>query len=66
MKAKVDQDLCSGCGLCEEVCPEVFKMGDDDIAKVKVETVPPEAEQSCRDAADQCPSEAISIDESCG
>ena len=44
----------------------MFKMGDDDIAKVKVETVPPEAEQSCRDAADQCPSEAISIDESCG
>ena len=66
MKAKVDQDLCSGWGLCEEVCPEVFKMGDDDTSKVKVETVPPEAEQSCRDATDQCPSEAISIDESCG
>ena len=36
MKANVDQNLCSGCGLCEQVCPEVFEMGDDNIAKVKV------------------------------
>ncbi len=64
MKAKVDKELCLGCGLCTEVCPEVFEMGDDGIAKVKVETVSPDAEELCRDAASQCPGEAISIDES--
>ena len=26
MKAKVDPDLCTGCALCEDVCPEVFEM----------------------------------------
>jgi ferredoxin len=62
MKASVDKDLCIGCGLCAEICPAVFQM-DDDHAVAKVETVPPEAEDACRDAAQQCPVEAIKIEE---
>ncbi|NLY01954.1 MAG: ferredoxin [Rhodopirellula sp.] len=64
MRATIDETLCAGCAVCEDVCPEVFEMGDDGIAKVKVVTVPPEAEDACRAAADQCPSEAITIHES--
>jgi len=26
MKAAVDKDLCTGCGLCEDTCPEVFEV----------------------------------------
>jgi len=63
MKAIVDQDLCIGCGLCPDLCPEVFKMGDDDKAKVIVDEVPEDAEDTCRDAAEQCPVEAIQIEE---
>ncbi len=62
MKAKVDADACTGCGLCEETCPEVFEVVDD-VAKVKVDMVPPEAEASCRTAAEECPVEAISVEE---
>ena len=62
MKAKVDADACTGCGLCEETCPEVFELSDD-VAKVKVDVVPPEAQDSCREAAQDCPVEAISIEE---
>ena len=62
MKAKVDADLCTGCGLCEDTCPEVFEMKDD-IATVKVKEVPAEAEDTCREAMEDCPVEAISIDE---
>ena len=29
MKAVVDKETCTGCGLCEQTCPEVFKMEDD-------------------------------------
>ena len=60
MKAIVDQDLCTGCGLCPDTCPEVFKM-DGDTAKVIVDTVPEKSEESCREAAEDCPVEAISI-----
>jgi ferredoxin len=62
MKAIVDKDLCLGCGLCVEVCPEVFEMKDDK-AEVKVDPVPSEVEPSCRDAAKQCPVEAIKVEE---
>ncbi len=54
MKAKVDPDLCTACGLCPEICPDVFELGDD-VATVKVPEVPAEAEESCREAAQECP-----------
>ncbi len=62
MKAIVDADLCTACELCTETCPEVFEMGDD-VAIVKVDIVPPEAEEATRQAADDCPAEAIIIEE---
>jgi len=61
MKASVNES-CTACGLCVETCPEVFEMPDDaDIARVIVDTVPPDAEDACRQAADDCPVEAIEI-----
>ncbi|MBN2292222.1 MAG: ferredoxin [Pirellulales bacterium] len=63
MKAIVDKDLCSGCELCTELCPEVFEMGDDDKAFAKIDPVPPDNEDTCREAAEQCPTEAIHIED---
>jgi ferredoxin len=63
MKVTVDESLCSGCSVCEETCPEVFEIGDDGIATVLVEMVPSDVEDACRQAADECPCEAIMITE---
>ena len=63
MKAHVDPDLCIGCGICPDVAPEVFEMGTDDKAHIKVDPIPAPLESACRDAADQCPQAAIEIEE---
>jgi len=60
MKAAVDPDLCTGCELCVDTCPEVFEM-DDDIAKVIVPVVPEDAEDAVQESAESCPAEAIII-----
>ena len=62
MRATVDEDLCTGCGLCVDTCEDVFEM-DGDVAKVIADPVPADAEDSCRDAAESCPVEAIQIEE---
>ncbi len=62
MKVAVDAELCTGCELCTETCPEVFEMkGDVSVAKVKV--VPEDSEDCARQAAEECPVEAITIEE---
>jgi ferredoxin len=48
MRVCVDPELCGGCGPCVDICPETFAA---------------ELEDACREAADSCPSEAISIAE---
>ena len=58
MKAKVDADLCIGCGLCESTCPEVFKM-EGDKAVVIGSAVPKGVEETCKKAAEDCPVTAI-------
>ncbi len=63
MKAIVDEDLCFGCGVCQTICPEVFEMGSDNKARVKLDPVPPALHQSCREAARDCPEQAIRIEE---
>ena len=61
MKVTVDQETCIGCGLCAETCPEVFEMNDDKAA-AKMEDVPAELADSCQEAADECPVEAIKVE----
>jgi ferredoxin len=61
MKAKVDPDLCTGCELCTQTCPDVFDM-QDDVAVAIVEEIPEDAEDCAKQAAEECPVEAIKVE----
>lgn len=62
MKPVVDRDLCIGCGLCEEECPEIFRMDDTGIAYVL--TLNPGHEQlgDINECIELCPVAAISLE----
>jgi ferredoxin len=61
MKVSITED-CIACGLCVDTCPEVFEMGEE-YAQPLVEEVPPEHEEAVQQAAEECPTEAIIIEE---
>ena len=73
MRVWIDQDLCTGDGLCAEIAPDVFVMLDDGLAYVRdsagvkdapggaagLAEVPPGLEQAAIEAAEECPGECI-------
>jgi len=61
MKVHVDAETCVGCGTCVDVCPEIFEMPDD-VAVAKTEDVPASSQNTCSEAADACPVEAIIVE----
>jgi len=62
MKVRIDENLCTGCGLCADTCPDIFELADD-VARVKKEEVPEENQDCVKEAAENCPVEAIKIEE---
>ena len=77
MKVWIDQDLCTGDGLCEEIAPAVFTLLDDGLAYVKegsdirnepggsagLAAVPGELEDAVVEASEECPGECIFIEQ---
>jgi ferredoxin len=76
MHVWIDQDLCTGDGLCEDHCPEVFMLLEDGIAYVaeagvllndpggsaSLARVAPRHQHAVIHAAEVCPGECIFIE----
>ena len=56
-KVWIEED-CTLCGLCEDTCPEVFELGDE-ISEVKEGVDFNKYEDLIKQAAEECPVEAI-------
>jgi ferredoxin len=74
-KVWIDQDLCTGDGLCEEIAPAVFTLLDDGLAYVKeggktlsepgpasLASVPDDMVEATVESAEECPGECIFIE----
>ena len=61
MKAIIDAEACVGCGLCVNMCAEVYQM-QDDKAIVIGDSIAKEIVESAKEAASSCPVEAIKIE----
>lgn len=55
-------DICIGCGLCASLCPEVFEMTDENVARASAQPVDPAYADAARQAQDSCPAGAIEVD----
>ena len=63
MKVTIDRDGCIGCGLCEQTCPEVFRMNEDD-GKAEVYAQPEKDDEgAAKEAEDNCPASVIKTEE---
>lgn len=60
-KVWIDDD-CTACGLCVDICPEVFELPDD-IAVVKVGVDFGKHEDGIKESAESCPVEVIHFEE---
>lgn len=63
MKVIVDYDVCASTGSCVQVCPEVFEVRSDGYLYILQENPGPELATKLAEAADLCPTGAISIEE---
>jgi ferredoxin len=59
MRVVVDTALCEGNAVCANVAPEVFVVGDDDLAQVKLEPVPEALRARVEAAVRRCPRQAL-------
>ncbi|WP_208026752.1 ferredoxin [Rhabdothermincola sediminis] len=74
----IDQDLCTGDGICAEIAPDIFVLLDDGLAYVKdgsgvkkdpggpqgIVAIPDGNLDAVIEAAEECPGECIFIEPS--
>jgi len=55
------EEGCTACGLCEDICPEVFKLRDEATVIEGVSYA--DYTEKIKEAADNCPVEVIKFSE---
>ena len=62
MKARVNEELCIGCGVCESVAPEVFSLENGQFAEVIMNPITADSQAATIQASEDCPVNAIEVE----
>lgn len=62
MKVVVNYDVCASTGACTQIAPEIFEIRSDGYLYVLQENPSEELRAKAQEAADMCPTAAISIE----
>jgi ferredoxin len=60
-QVNVDFDVCASTGSCMQFCPEVFEVRADGFLYILIEQPPDSLRSAVDQAADMCPTAAISV-----
>lgn len=61
-RVHLDEDECIGCGTCEELCPEVFRLNED-TQKAEIIKAEGGPENQIEEAIESCPVSCIHWEE---
>ncbi len=61
MRVVVDREICEGNAVCSTWAPEVFEVGEDDVARVKIERPAESLRPKVELAVKRCPRQAIKL-----
>jgi ferredoxin len=64
LRVRIDPDVCVGTGMCEATSAVLFAVTDAGTARVLVGEVPPALVAAAREAAANCPTRALALEES--
>ncbi len=62
MKVTVDPDLFEANAICTGICPEIFRLEEDDMLTLLTSDVPERMRESVEQAATRCPRQALNIE----
>ena len=63
LRVEVDHDVCEANAVCEDICPEVFHVTEEDVLEILQPEPPAELHDRVHEAVDRCPKAALRVTE---
>lgn len=60
-KVYAELEHCCGYGLCNQVCPDIYKLNGDGTVYLASDTVPDELLDAAIEGADCCPAQVLKV-----
>jgi ferredoxin len=61
VKISVDNEKCTGHGICESLAEDVFEVGEDGLVHLLAPAPSDEQRDAVREAVEQCPAQALAL-----